>query len=88
MARLIPVHGDVVEINGGKEVSLEEMQKIVGGFIESVTLIDGRVIIIGEEAKFSSHEINHVATMLAARVISKTDYIAGDAILFDREELK
>lgn len=50
--------------NNGKTFSLEELQTIVGGFIEIVALADGSVMVLNEEGKLLGLPFNAKATVL------------------------
>lgn len=69
----------------GEYPTLEELQKAVDGYIEMVTLNDGRVMIINEEGKLKGLELNPVATEMFA---PGYDVIVGNAIVMKREELE
>lgn len=86
MATLITVDGNSRAIDAAE---LAEMQEIVGGYIEMVTFDDGSMMICNEEGKVHDLPRNNVATAifrLKRRVDS--DWIAGDAIFYSREENK
>ena len=67
-----------------KEPTLEELQEIVGGYIQIVTSKDGTAdIIMDEEGKLKGKEINMDATELwlgkeRARNVLNFDVIVGD----------
>ena len=86
MAQLIPVYGDVEEIKyDGSEMSLDQMQKLVGGYIEIIYL-ENQMMIINEEGKFTQQK-NEWATRLASKFMFAGDYIAGPAILLEQGEI-
>jgi len=67
-----------------KEPTLEELQEIVGGYIQMVTSNDGTAdIIMDEEGKLKGKEINMDATELwlgkeRARNVRNPFFIVGD----------
>lgn len=65
----------------GKYYTLEQMQEIVGGYIEMISLPDGRHMILNEEGKLTSLPVNLIATTLAEGVLGGMDYIAGDVLV-------
>ncbi len=69
---------------------LRELQSLVGGCIEAVSLPDGRYMMLNENGKDGSHMINHTATAIAheAEAIMPTDYIAGIAVILPQEVLQ
>ena len=86
----------LLHVNGRREsvspvhppsFSLEELQRFVCGYIEVVTLSDGRLLIINEEGKIENLPYNVEATMLVADVLFPGDYIVGPAVLLTSQEL-
>lgn len=69
----------------GRTFELEEMQKIVGGYIEIVRLNDGRIIIVNEEGLNLNLPVNIEATNILRRDYSTTQYIVGNAIVCDAD---
>ena len=65
----------------GKYYTLQQMQKIVGGWIEMITLADGRHMILDEEGKLKDKPVNLIATTLADNVLGGSDYICGDVLV-------
>tara|TARA_R110000824_G_scaffold64288_3_gene168095 strand:+ start:369 stop:707 length:339 start_codon:yes stop_codon:yes gene_type:complete len=65
----------------GKYYTLKQMQEIVGGYIEMITLADGRHMILDEEGKLKSKPVNLIATTLAESVLGGSDYICGDVLV-------
>ena len=69
----------------GRTFILEEMQKIVGGYIEIIRLNDGRIIIVNEEGLLQGLPVNIEATNILRRDHSTTQYIVGNAIVCDAD---
>ena len=69
----------------GKTFELDELQGIVGGWIEIVRLKDGRIIVIDEEGKSKDKAVNIPATNILRRDHYTTDYIVGTAIVCDAD---
>lgn len=68
------------------EFTLEEMQTLVGGYIEIVRTVDGRWMVIDEEGKLKHKPLNIDATRLY--IHGRRDVIVGEAIIADtRAEL-
>ena len=67
--------------------SLHELQAMVGGWIEIVSLPDGRILVIDEEGKLNGYPRNEQATRLAAGRLFPGDYIAGPAVLVTLAEI-
>ena len=69
----------------GTTFELEEMQEIVGGYIEIIRLNDGRIIIVNEEGLLQGLPVNIEATNILRRDHSTTQYIVGTAIVCDAD---
>ena len=69
----------------GNTFELDELQGIVGGWIEIVRLKDGRIIVIDEEGKSKDKAVNIPATNILRRDHYTTDYIVGTAIVCDSD---
>ena len=91
LAVIITVDGDLRPCTSanGSDFKLEEAQKIVGGYIESVYLDDDTIMIVNENGKFEQPP-NTVATLVALKkgAISQGDYISGDVIVCDTTMLR
>ena len=68
----------------GKYYTLQQMQEIVGGYIEMITLADGRHMILDEEGKLKDKPVNLIATTLAESVLGGADYICGDVLVCEQ----
>ena len=68
----------------GKAWSLEEMQEIVGGWIEIVPTLDGRLMILNEEGKLDGLPANSKATAL----FGDHDVIVGTVLVTDPKLVK
>ena len=69
----------------GTTFELEEMQKIIGGYVEPIRLNDGRMIIVDEDGKSKDKAVNIPATNILRRDHFTTDYIVGTAIACDAD---
>lgn len=84
MAVLIPVQGEKQEVlpANGKCFTLEELQALVGGYIEYLYLPDGRVLVINEEGKPEGLPYNFNASLYGVQIgIANDDFIVGPAVL-------
>ena len=72
----------------GTTFELEEMQEIVGGYIEIIRLNDGRIIIVNEEGLLQGLPVNIEATNILRRDHSTTQYIVGTAIVCDADMIE
>ena len=91
-ASLIHPNGEVdaVVLPQNDDARLRQLQEIVGGCIEAVSLPGERHMVINENGKDGPHMINHTATAIAheAEAIMPTDYIAGVAVILPAEVLQ
>lgn len=91
MARLIKAVGGETEITpkNGKMFELEEAQKLVGGYIQIISLYGGLVMIVDEEGKFKHNIANAKATRIAEQhnALFSGDYIVGDVIICKNDEI-
>ena len=87
MAKLIKANGEIRDVKplNGKEFEIEEIQSLVGGYVEYVPAAKrGYVLAVNEDGKPIGLPFNSKATMLA---FIYADYIAGDAVYCKREEV-
>lgn len=90
MAQIIKTTGEVIdtEPDNGTDFSLEELQAIVGGYIEVVSLRDGRLICCDEEGKLKGKDRNHKATDILQAALRTRDFMVGDVLVCDVEQIK
>ena len=69
---------------------MRQLQELVGGHIETVSLPGERCMVINENGKDGPHMINNTATAIAheAQSIMPNDYIAGVAVILPIEVLE
>jgi len=68
-------------------VTLEEMQKCVGGYVEFVHLEDDLVLVVNEEGLINNLPHNEIATKILSSE-GKANYIVGDALLIGTNFIK
>jgi hypothetical protein len=92
VATLIRPDGEVDSISLLEEEAgrLRQLQELVGGYIETVSLPGERCMVINENGKDGPHMINNTATAIAheAQSIMPNDYIAGVAVILPIEVLE
>jgi hypothetical protein len=85
MTSLYQTDGRVLEIrpSNGSHWTLEELQKLVGGYIEVVRTVDDRLMVINENGKVMNPplELNIPATRIY--VHGRKDVILGPAVVVD-----
>ena len=72
----------------GSHVTLEEMQKCVGGYIELIYLNDGMVLVVNEEGLILNLPYNERATIFATALEGKEHHIVGDVLLIGANFIK
>lgn len=91
MANIIKTDGTIVEVTpqNGTDFQFEELQKIVGGYIEVLRLTGKAIMVANEEGKFYC-TYNHEATKIAKEygAIYKSDYICGDVLICNAGEVR
>jgi hypothetical protein len=81
----ITTDGKEIEVHpkDGKKFSLGELQEFVGGYIERVTLPNGRSMFVNEEGKLKGLKTNIAATIISGLyphdVISGPAFVLGDS---------
>lgn len=80
---IIKVSGEIVEVKpmNGTDFQLEELQAIVGGYIEIVNLHDGRIFCINDSCKVNNLPYNYKATEIYRNAFHTSDYLCGDVLL-------
>lgn len=90
MATIYKAHGEVIEIEpkNGTDFSLSELQAIVSGYIEIISLADGRLIVLNEEGKLHGLAINWNATKIYRESFYTDDFIVGDVLICNDDQIK
>lgn len=91
MDRIIKTNGEVIPTSpkNGSDYSLEEMQEIVGGYIEIIASADGsEVMVLNEEGKLNELPYNPEATRWFAKNHGDYDYIVGNVLVCDTDHVK
>lgn len=71
----------------GTDFSLKELQGIVGGYIETLTLKDGKLMVVNEEGKLQRLAVNSRATQIANEN-GYADIIVGNVLVCEAGEIK
>lgn len=77
-----------VEPKNGTDYSLEELQGIVGGYIEVLPLNDDEIMVLNEEGKILGLDLNDNATELISEAGMWDDFIVGDVLVCKNDEVK
>jgi hypothetical protein len=86
-ALIIKANGEEIPVQpaNGTDFSLEELQNIVGGYIETVMLPNGNLLVLNEEGKLEGLPLNTTATDLYN---NPYDAIVGDVLVCDVDMMK
>jgi hypothetical protein len=84
-AKIYKADGTIIDIvpENGTDFQLEELQRIVGGYIEIIGLFDNEIMVVNEEGKLADLPINENATELYNEADDFYDYIVGDVLVCD-----
>lgn len=92
MATLYKTDGTVQEIQpkNGKDFKLDQLQALVGGYIEIVSLESKplKIMVVNEDGKGLGLPINEKATEVARPFIQFYDCIVGDALVCLSKEVQ
>jgi hypothetical protein len=82
---LIKVNGNTEHI---EDTSLQNLQRLVGGYIEEITLNQSHIMIVNEEGRIMDLPINQVASQYYNEVTNTiSGFIVGDVLIGSPEEL-
>ena len=83
MATLVSATGPtrMVTPRDGKTFALDELQALVGGYIEALRTREGGWLILNEDGKRLELPVNIVATHIMRGLIREDDDIVGDVVL-------
>ena len=81
----------VITPKNGKKFELEELQEYVGGYIQVIRLNikHNQCIVVNENGKLYNLQHNAEASIIAhsEKAIFDTDFIVGDAVIVNYEQL-
>lgn len=90
MARLYKTNGEVIEVSpkNNRDFTLKELQNFVEGDIEIINLTTKKILIVNEGGKINKLPFNESATELWKKYYGRTDYIVGNALLCNSDEVR
>lgn len=90
MARLYKTNREVIEVSpkNNRDFTLKELQNFVEGDIEIINLTTKKILIVNEEGKINKLPFNESATELWKKYYGRTDYIVGNALLCNSDEVR
>lgn len=77
-----------VEPNNGRDFTLSELQGYVGGYIEIVQLNDGRYMVVNENGLNDGLPLNPLATAILQETTRDDNFIVGNVLICDPEQVK
>jgi hypothetical protein len=82
----------IIKVDGSEEklgtTTLESFQEAVGGYIESIRLDDGRVMLVNEEGLVEGLPVNHRAMDFLSRYGKLTQPIVGNVVICEKRGFK
>ena len=90
MGKIYKTDGTIttVEPKNGTDYSLEELQTIVGGYIEVLPLNEDEIMVLNEEGKILGLDLNDNATELISEAGMWDDFIVGDVLVCKNDEVR
>ena len=82
-AFLYKCDGEIVPVlpKNGISFTLKELSNFVKGYVQIISLKDGRLMVLNEEGKIANFKVNNTATNLAKEILFQDDYIVGDVLV-------
>lgn len=89
-AKIIKTDGqeEITNPKNGKDFQLDELQAIVGGYIEVVYLPNNRIMILNEEGKLDKLPLNQKATEVFQKAHGPHDVIVGPVLICNQTQIK
>lgn len=90
MAKLIKVNGETEEVSpkNGTSFELEELQKMVGGLIQILATDENLLFVMNEEGKVLGLPANHKATEIFQKEFKTSDFLVGDVLICNDNEIE
>lgn len=90
MAHIIKTDGSVIDVTpkNGTDFELEELNDIVGGHIEIVYLDENDIMVLNEEGKLIDLPINNKASLIFQAMTNTFDFVVGDVLICNNEQVK
>lgn len=90
MAQIIKSNGETktVEPKNGTDFELEELQAIVGGYIQKAYLRDDEIMVMDDEGKLKEKDLNLQASLRYRRDVNPYGSIVGDVLICKTNQVK
>lgn len=90
MALIYKANGEREEVSpdNGKDFKLEQLQKIVGGYIDMLGIGGDEIMVFNDEGKLMELPLNKEATKLFQKEFQTDDFIVGDVLICKDDEIE
>lgn len=90
MAQIIKSNGETktVEPKNGTDFKLEELQAIVGGYVQITYLRDDEIMVMDEEGRLKDKDLNLRASLRYRRDVNPYDSVVGDVLICKTNQVK
>ena len=90
MAQIIKSNGETktVEPKNGTDFKLEELQAIVGGYVQIAYLRDDEIMVMDEEGRLKDKDLNLRASLRYRRDVNPYDSVLGDVLICKTNQVK
>lgn len=72
----------------GTDFKLEQLQKIVGGYIDILGIGSDELMVFNDEGKLMGLPINREATKIYQKHFNTDDFIVGDVLICKDDEVR
>jgi hypothetical protein len=85
MAKILKIDGseELLEPKNGRKFSLEELQGVVGGYIQLIELDDNRMLVVNEEGQLKGLKVNKIASDILRTSRPNFDPFGGNILVGD-----
>lgn len=89
MAVIYKANGEREEVHpeNGKDFKLEQLQKIVGGYIDMLGIGGDEIMVFNDEGKLMGLPFNQEATERFQKAFQTDDFIVGDVLICKDDEV-
>lgn len=74
--------------DNGKDFKLEQLQKIVGGYIDMLGVGGDEIMVFNDEGKLMGLPFNREATEIYQKAFQTDDFIVGDVLVCKDNEIE
>lgn len=90
MAVIYRTNGEREQVlpENGTDFKLEQLQKIVGGYIDILGIGCDELMVFNDEGKLMGLPINREATKIYQKYFNTDDFIVGDVLICKDDEVR